>query len=760
MGFDQQSQRLAARWALLSSAALCVLSPASAGAVEATSTRVDDVIVTALRRETTLAKTPVTVTSYGEAVLAVKGVTTLADLSGQTPGVTLLQAGPSNLRVAIRGVQSVGESTVGVYFDDVPINGSVGAGNDAGGGLPGLDLYDVQRVEILQGPQGTLYGAGAMGGAVKVLLNKPVFDTRASIKLDGFDREGGHAGLRVAAMANGVLASDRLAVRGVVTSASDGGYIRNVRLGRRHDDDLNHLGGRLMLRFTPDADTTLDASIHRQADNGELPLWDLRSGDFTDDAATRRANRDRLTLYTLSGERRFSSGRASVTLSRAERDFTQSNFDATLYFQSLVDNAAACARLRGGGATCSAPTMAAFNSYVRGFLPSAVEQVQHTNTNTAEARLTLGEGSRLVWTAGAFYSQRTGDFENRQVAADPTTGVLLTPRQLQFRRFLRETLSQASVFGDASWQATSDLTLSAGARWLRSSRSVEGQTFQGLDLLGVVVTPFSRVKAHEDAWAPRVNLAYDATPRLFLYAQAAKGFRPGGVNLVPALPSNLVSYRADSLWSYEAGARGQVLPGRLDVEIAAYRIDWRDMQVTGSRPDGLFKFIANAGAARIDGVEASLTGRLAKGLEVRLSGASQDPRLTEDQINASVAAPGRRGDRIPYVARTTAAASLDYARPVADLTAAFHVEAVYVGTSGSELRRTNAYYTRLPAATRLNARLSVTPDRGAWSASVYGENLTNEIALQSVNNSAPTVGRPYVTSAPPRTFGVTLDRRF
>lgn len=611
MHFNQQPRGSAARWALLGGAAFLVLPGAAASAAETEVTRVDDVFVTALRRETALAQTPVTVTSYSGRVLAVKGVSRLEDLSGQTPGVTLLQAGPSNLRVAICGVQSVGESTVGIYVDDVPINGSVGAGNDAGGGLPGLDLYDVQRLEVLQGPQGTLYGAGAMGGALKVLLNKPAFETEASLRVDGFDRDGGHAGLRVGAMGNGVVVADRLAVRAVVTSASDGGYIRNARLGRRYDDDLNHVGARVMLRFTPDNDTTVDASIHRQADSGDLPLWDLRSAPFVDDAATRRANRDRLTLYTLSGERRLSSGRASLTLSRAERDFTQSNFDSTLYFETLLDNAAACARLRGGGAPCSAPTMTAFNAYVRGFLPSAVEQVQHTNTNTAEARLTLGEGSRLIWTAGAFYSRRTGDFENRQVAADPVSGVLLEPRQLQFRRFLRETLSQASVFGDASWQASNRLTVSAGARWLRSGRSMEGQTFQGLDLLGVVVTPFSRLKAHEDAWAPRINLAYSATPRLFFYAQAAKGFRPGGVNLVPALPTNLVSYKADSLLSYEAGLRGQMAPGRLDVEVAAYRIDWRDMQVTGSRPDGLFKFISNAGAARIDGVEASVTGHLA-----------------------------------------------------------------------------------------------------------------------------------------------------
>jgi len=750
-----KSHRILARLALLTSASAPSLALAQAHAMPAPS--VDAVIVTALRRETRLDETPAAITALSEAQLTRARIQTLADLPRETPGLTIIGAGGLQSRIVFRGVQSAGESTAGLYLDETPIIGTAGIANDAGASLPDLDLFDVERVEALRGPQGTLYGASAMTGALRVLYNRPASAPVSAMRAELATVDGGQTAYRMQGMINAPL-SQTLALRAVGGYRRIGGYIDNLHL---HQDDVNGgtvQSGRVLLRYTPSDSLTLDVGAHRQDLQGYGGLWRREAGRYKTTDWSRQVHDDRLTLYDVKLAWRLDGADLLVAVSHLDRRQRQNNGEANDFFLSFRDNTARCAAIFNSGLACSSDRMTAFNTMVTAHTPTAVIGYQTTQTDTFETRLSSTGTGPLGWIVGVFASDRSGHVSNEQPWIDPATGQPLAG-PVDYQRLVDDRLKQVAAFANLTWRVAPTIDVSYGARAYRFARKAGGQTVIGLNLIGAAPTAYVRYDADEDGLVHRVSAGWRPRSILTLYTEAAQGFRPGGVNQTVGLPDALVAYRSDKLTTYAVGVKTHSRDHRASLSIDCYWTDWRDMQVSGARPDGLFRFVSNAGAARIKGVEIDGSLRLTERLTLRGSGTLTNARLSADQANQSVLAPGKDGDRIALVPRKALNLSLDYLRPVGRLEAFARIDGRWTGGSQSELRPTNPLDRHLPGASRIDVAAGLSPPSGAWELSLYADNLTNRVQTTYAASILQTLGGTNVASGPPRTVGVALRLR-
>lgn len=733
-------------------------TPAQSTTPAQPATQLDEVVVTALRRTTRASDTAVALTVVSGERLHREGIAQVGDLERVTPGLTTVQGGISSTRLVLRGVQGVGEPIVGLYYDETPMTGLPGTANDAGGATALLSLADVDRIEVLRGPQGALYGAGAMAGAVRVLWRKPEFNRSFEASATGMATDGS-TGWRLEAIGNAAL-SDQLAARAVLWSEERPAYIYNAFL-QRAVEGATVKGGRVAARARPNERLTVDGSIAWQSASGDNPWWSLGGPDFTARNQARLLNDDEQSLLALAAAWRGDGWEAVWSMSHARRSLDQVASDTSYQFATSLNNPAVCARLRGGGAPCTSAQQLAFDAYVRQLVPSIIYPQQDAVTDTTEARVSsLGNGS-VRWTVGAFYALRDSALDNIGLRVDATTGDPVQPQSSTFRRVANDRLEQTAVYGETSWRILPRLDLTAGGRLFRYRRTAGGATTQGLDLINAAVTPYQEASATETGGALKFNAAWRLASGHLIYADASQGYRPGGANQVLNLPETLVAYAPDRLWTYQLGYKAAAFDRRLILDVSAYRMDWDNMQVAGSRPDGLFRFISNAGRARIDGLEATVEAHPFEGLTLNGAAALTDARLVEDQISGVVVAPGRAGDRIPYTPRSTLALGARYVRSGwAGLENEVELDARHVDESWSEFRPDNVFYRRLPAYTVASLRLAVRPGRGRWEAEARIDNLFDTVAIQAVAASTLTAGQTLVTAAPPRTASLRLRWRY
>jgi iron complex outermembrane receptor protein len=745
-----------AAWALL------VAGLASPAAALAQSTvTADEVVVTALGRETQLQRTPLSISSVSGAELDQQSSPSLEGLSGLVPGLNFIDQGPSDTRITIRGIQSVGEPTVGVYYGETPVTGLVGATSDAGGSAMMLALVDVDRVEVLRGPQGTLYGAGAMSGAIRVLFNRPDYTPAAKITVDGEATPGAAAGYRLEGVFNAPLVDQMLALRLAAYSDREGGYVSIPKLGLRNADGQATGGARLALAADPTDSLRIDATLAYQHTSGDRPLWDENAGRYVSTDAIHYFNDDTVQLYSVTARWRPKSFELVVTGAIDERHVPQANADFTNALTTYVGSPSACARIEAGGAPCSNAQTSVYNGYVASLMPATLFWDQHETTRSVEIRLSSVGDPILSWTVGGFASDRTTHIDNLLLHDSAATGYPVAPRQILNERFIFDDLQQTAAFADGAYRILPTLTLSGGIRWFDYTRIASGETPIALDVVGSPTAPLARYALTEAGEVSRADLSWQARSQLQVYAEASEGYRPGGVNQVLGLPAALAPYRSDHTWNYELGSKSQWLEGKLVANASLFQIDWSNMQVQGSRPDGLFQFISNAGGARVRGVELELSIAPIQGLQLEANGDWLDARLTQDQINPNVVAPGRKGDPIPYTPNFSVGGAVEYRWPLGDqFQASLRGQAHYVGASHTQFEESTPYDRQIPETGLVDLRLGVTDAGHARSASVYVANLLDTTAVQYAVAAATTAGKTLVTSARPRTIGLQLTQAF
>ena len=759
------------RTGLLAATALVASSAAATSAMaqdaatreqEMEASTVDEIVVTAQRRDQSLQDVPISITAITGETLADQGASNLNDYFRQVPGLTVDVGGPARQRISLRGVQSNGEATTGIYYDETPVTGPAGSAADAGASQPDLNLFDVERVEVLRGPQGTLYGSGSMGGTVRVIFNKAQTDEyEGAIEAQASTVKDGGDGYILRGMINIPLIQDKLGVRVTGFTEQRPGYVDNVRLGY---DDVNEgelSGVRAMVTWTPTDTLTINGSfISQTADYDDATTtWFETVGEYETNAFTKSPYSNDFTLYNLTARWSLPFADLVATASRTDWDSVYSSD----YTSTLAVNRSGSCPSYFAVATCTPAQLAQYNTYKASRLPGVWHQPSTMDSETQEIRLSSIEGSPFEWTVGVFHETRYDYFDSQVYSADPLTGnPLIIPGDETGWRSIETEVTQTAGFGELSYTLFDRLTLTAGARYYDYTKSVGGEVLVANHVTLSALQPYQRVSVDATGWVTKLNASFEVTPDIMVYATRSEGFRPGGANNVPGIPNTLLPYEADSLTNYEAGMKGSFLERRLTFNASVYQIDWEDMQINAQASAGAWNFITNAGASRMRGVELEAAARPLPGLDLTANFAYIDAELTEDQVNSAIiltATAGRAGDRIVGIPKQSGAFSAAYRWPVSTaFDAMARVDYTYTGSAPTQLRTTNANYQMRPSYSLVNARVGIESD--AFDVYLFVNNVLDEVAVTSITTNTSQAIYDRITTAAPRTFGVTFSKSF
>jgi outer membrane receptor protein involved in Fe transport len=747
----------------------------------------NDIIVTATRREESVLDVPLSVQAYSQESLDQKGVRNIEDLARITPGLSLSQGFSGIKYIAIRGLSSsVGATMTGVYLDDTPIQ--VRSLVLSTNFYPAL--YDLERVEVLRGPQGTLFGAGAMGGAVRFILAKPsLTEYSGNMRGEMGITEGGDWSWEAGGAVGGPIVQDKIGFRVSANYRRDGGYIDRVPFvaarGTREEDSNSGTTfvANAALTFAPTDNLTITPSVFfQQVDRHDASTyWTWREDSPRPDLPVFQSGegipswgKDRAALYSVKAE--LNLGGVSLISNSAITDRkASSRDDSTAYLIDVFQGSIGPTWnfLFGG---------LGFGQYGVGMaLPNAAEATtinlaMTQKAFTQELRLQSNDnGSPLKYVFGLFYQN------SRQTSLEhdfaPNTGGLpylflfpTGPDGLLSEATGRTRDRQYAAFGQIDYELLEGLTVSAGVRVSRIEFDYYA-TSEGV--FGGDGTPETG-STKETPVTPKFGIEYQVSPNLMLYGSVAKGFRSGGVNTgadnascdadleelgYSSIPR---SYKSDSVWSYEVGAKGRI--GRFATfQASAFNIDWSDIQRTRSLLSCTTVFTENFGKARSRGFEAQVTLTPAAGLSFDI-GVGYADATQRQTIFTLPAAPVqgtilRNGDRFatPWVVNLAA----DYEAELGsgDLRGYGHVQYDY--KSGWSVKPGNvgfnAVFANNEAQNLVSARAGVRS--GPVDVSLFVNNLFDERPVIGRLNFSPAE-RVQIQTYRPRTWGITAGYRF
>jgi outer membrane receptor protein involved in Fe transport len=745
-----------------------VLLMASTSSIVYAQQVLEEVVVTALKRESTLQDTPIAISALTSKNLERVGADDFADFFGAVPGLTMRDNGPGQSRPIIRGIASPGEPQVGVYFDEALVAGAPGTTNDAGLRSPELKPFDLERVEILKGPQGTLYGGGSMGGTLRFITNKPNSqEFEARISLEGSTVRYGDQGYQVNGMVNIPLIEDQLALRIVGFKRDDPGFIDNVVLGHEDINDVDTEGGRAALRWTPTDRLTLSGAVYYQDQNvggGFHYNPSIDPDDPKTDVLSNEPYNDEQVLYNITIDYSFDW---------ADALYSGSYFDRDAVF-----------RFHNG-----------FTGFP--FAPVLSTQPEPLEAFSHEFRLSSKGDNLIDWTVGAYYSDRDA-FVDSRVQYPDAAGNVTDESVFLFDRTVDFELTQRAIYGEATWHATDRLALTAGARYydVDSSAVVRnlintppippGGVPAGTPGVPVVPQQTNFTSGSDDGTIFKLHLAYDVSDDILVYGQFAQGFRAGGANqntssIAITDPGNVEvpeAFESDTLDSYEIGIHSQWLDRRLTINGAVYYIDWEDIVVTGRSATGLFAFLTNADGAEATGFELESILDMATDFRVTAAVSYVDAQLTANappnRASPTLSRSGLKGDPLPDVADWTAHASMEYGRqlPWRDLRGFFYVDGTYTGESFADFNPflldintleptavPNTSFNEQGDYTVVDLRFGV--EAADWSAALFVENVFDEKGPTQVFEDGTFRLDPGLNFIErPRTFGVVFTKDF
>lgn len=732
--------------------------------------QVDDIVVTATRRGTLVQETPIAISAVGEQTLVNTGATSMQDVTRLVPSLTVGGGSDGGGRLTLRGIQASGEATVGLYYDEVPLTGPSDTTQNPGGTSQDANLFDVERIEVLRGPQGTLFGSSSMGGTVRVIFNKAntyeyggVTDAQASFNGEGDPSYFARGAVNVPII-EGVLGA-RLAL----WRQDRGGYIDDIRYGAENINERKTSGGRLSLTLTPTESITWHgmAMIQKTDAPGGGSSWYPLLGEdkFLTDRYVIPIIRDDLYLY--SSDLEWDVGFANVTL--ANSFYRWKRLSASDYTNTMISNSRSVTNCTNwfnmslGMPTdsCDADQLDQFTAFANSLMPTTLYKPSVVDTWDHELRMTSKGDGPLQWTAGIFYETRDDFVDSTLGTADRETGRIREPLDMFFHRDINTVAKQFAYFADISYEVFDGLTVDVGARHFDYEKTTSGQTDMPNWVSGSLVEPWTSYNADAAGWLMKYNVSYEFDGPYMVYATAAQGFRPGGANNTPNLEEALVPYGPDEVWNYEVGVKTSWFDNRLILNGAIYQIDWSDIQTSARTLSGCCSFIVNAGEARIRGLELEATARPITGLELNASVVFTEPELIEDQINEDIqdsTSLGDAGDQIPDVSDFQATAGAQYYWPIGDgMEGLVRLDYNYVGRSYSTFRPTNTYYEQQGAFGIVNFRAGVESESG-WGAFVFVNNMFDVIGAYTVSSGSGS--EQLTNSSLPRTIGVNVRRTF
>jgi iron complex outermembrane recepter protein len=748
-----------------------------------------EVVVTANKLNATrVLDTPTSIQAISGDALQSAGVSGIMDVAGEIPGLSIQDLGPGDKKYVIRGINSTGYATTGVYYGEAVISGS--NADDGGGFESDIRLYDIDHIEVLRGPQGTLYGASSMSGTIRFVPKLPDLNTVGGYATaEGSDTaHSEHGNYNVNGAVNLPLIDGALAVRLVGWKEYDAGYVNATRIGsgvtatplslttgsgpRGLVDGINDdavAGGRIMVRYQPFDKLTFDLNYTGQSEvsNGSSrytpagttafnlgPIAPIQGCDLCNTDVTLSPWADHLKVFGGTVTYDTGAGTITGTSNQFNRD-TNFTFDSTPVLVSFgVPVPAETLEPREREVNSSELRYASAFSGPVNFVAGVYREHEHQFLSVDV--ITTGFNGLPL---GAFCDNNSCD-----AGAFPNTGTTFFGRTDE-----RSTTSYAQ-FGEVTWKATDALTATAGIRYF--TESLEGVQIQTHPFGGFPPSDNNLVAVNDpnetfNKFTWRANVSYKVNDALLAYGTVSTGFRSGGLNAVsePFEPIP-AAYAPDSLTNFEVGGKGRVLNGLFDYQADVYFIRWNNIQVQETTADGAFVFQGNAGEAKVKGLELELTARPFQYFTAQLAGSWQQadlargadqefvaPGVTAYDLNPTL---GRTGDSIPNVPRFQGNLGLNYTRPVMlDWEGVAAVDLTYRGAENSYFA-SNAFNLPLASYTLVGLRLGAIKDQ--WNVTAFVHNLTNRRAEVSAINSSQDPDA--LLTIQPRTIGVSLTRKF
>ncbi len=771
--------------------------------------REEEVTVTAMRREETVQNTPVSVVAPTESALRERGVEDIEGVARNVAGFSVQNLGPGQSQVAMRGVSSGQiardqpgvKEQVGAYLDESVISLSLFT--------PDIDLFDMARVEVLRGPQGTLFGSGSETGTVRYISNQPELGGKAKAfgEFGGNTLSGGSQGGNAKFGFNAPM-GDKAALRVAAFYNRFAGYIDSPGITRTAqglirpnpasiDKDINtgdRTGVRAALKIAPNDRLTLTPRIVYQKATADgwnrTDVFNILANSYTTTRpAVTLGSREQFRQIAEPFKDTFFLGDLNIGYKFGDAALTS----ITSYTNRDVDV------IRDAGALTSSITGGSIGLSERVYsLDSPLDDATKAKVWTQELRFSGGK-DRFAWVAGGFYSNTTRDYGQSLLVAGfealtgiPTAGKFGAAKDVLFFSKLHYKLKQYAAFGEGTLSLNDKVSLIGGVRYYDFNED-RTQVFDG-----IFADPASKPGSiNANGVAPRLILAYKASSTTNVNAQVSKGFRLGGINDQLNLPlctaqdlrtyGGLDNWKDETSLNYELGSKSRVFDNRGSFNVSAFYTDIKNLQATETAGSCSSRVVLNVPKARSQGFEAEFAVTPNNNFDFSISGG-----YTDSVIKTTFSSSGgdlgiRDGARLPSVPKVQVSAAATYQWPmkngsVAYLTGTFqHVGSRFtqvddenVGSSqtrtlnlrsfgantigGPLTAGTFVYSTELPAYDIANLRLGLR--RAKWEAALYANNLTDEEAYLALDRERGTRARIGFLTNQPRTFGLTVRINF
>ena len=733
----------------------------------------EEIVVTATKRgNVSIQDTAIAIQALTDDMLESRGIVEFVDWAYAVPGLDFRDNGPGDKQYIVRGISSRAASPVGVYFNEAVLTAN-NTTNEGGGRNAEIKLYDIERIEVLKGPQGTLYGANSMAGTVKIISKRPQFNEFDSY-VEGLlsTTEKGSESYNGSAVLNMPLIEDELALRLVGWYENNGGYIDQIRHGVKDANEEDTHGIRVQLRYEPVdylrfnvmalyQDTEVDdvsrytegaslippaPPLETIAGGPELAATRIPGGDLLNHDYVFQPWKDESEIYSFQVE--WDIGQ--LTLTGASNWFEREN----LYG---FDSASTDFTFRGVGypfvSTASFP--------------------QERSLWSNEIRLASQFDGRFNFVLGGYVQVEEADYdveivvsgpEGRRLPFDPTTEGYFGPEtgkpgNAAFGRTLSYSLFQSALFGELTFDFTDRVTIHAGGRFFWSDQEIEEQAIKPIGAIGA--GPVLNTDFTSNRFTPKISFSYDVTDDAMLYFTYAEGFRVGGINQRTPFAPIPPSYNPDNLSNLEAGWKTAWMENRLTLNGSVYWIYWEDIQVVQADAiTGIFNFVSNGGEAHIRGVEAQVDFIPVSEWEFSAALAYTDAEIVEDQPQIYlgppvplIRTPLMKGDAVPGVPEFSATVFSQFSRPLAGsgLEIAVSGDVSYVASSSTEGNQRNPFNRTIGDYAVVNFRAALLK-QDAWSITAFLDNAFDRRAI--VDIIADSQNPDDITTIRPRTFGI------
>jgi len=710
-------------------------TPSTVSSAESTQGPValQEVVVTAQKRTEREQDVPTTIVVLSGAALEDRGAVQLEDYAKEVPGMNVIGArGPGLGEIVLRGISTGSDhsSPVGLYLDDVPFTPSSPIALTTNLAFD-PDLADIDHIEVLEGPQSTLYGANTVGGLVKFVTKQPdLHTTEGELSVTGTDIDDGGSGGGARVSINLPIVDDVVGLRASVFYRNDPGFVDNEYTGASNVNWDSVRGGRLSLRvkFNEQLQTTLTGMAQDIDQPGPNQVY---------------LNPE--TLQPTFGRLAYSSAVAQPSDSTY-----RSLSDTTTYSMPFAQltNVASYAKFENVS-TIDYSSLSGAAGLPPGYLLNFAN-TSYSKRYTDELRLASTPG-RIEWLIGGFYTHESDDNLEIDTGLNPDgspTPINSPYRNVYDGNFVPHFREEAA-FGDLTFHITDQIAVTGGARYSANNQSVN---WTSTGVFGINNVPSYNV--HDSATTYLGTVTYTPNRDVTLYARAASAYRPGGPNVLNDLEISggaQPSYKSDLLWNYEIGIKGAAWEHRLNYTADVYHMVWSNIQLTETINS--FIVVANGSGAKSDGAEASLAIVPIERLSVNLKGAYTDARFTA----AAPALGAVSGNPLPYSPKVMLAAITDYNfskqgdwTPTVGLTYAYH--------GADESAYSNGVTYHIPSYATLDLRAGA-----AWnnySVIVRAINVANKYGLTSVATSSAFQSPVEGTVIQPRTLELTLKARF